>query len=142
MQPQPEIELSFEQLPSTSILSLLRRHRGTTLPLIKATCDRVTPFDTLQYNKICAFPDQEYLAFTYPQLLAAPLHYQIVTHPHFPFPALEWFTWKNLPISKKYLKYHPSVITWCDNLFGFVLDIIFLYIQSISNDLLEGKHCS
>lgn len=118
MQPQPEIELSFEQLPSTSILSLLRRHRGTTLPLIKATCDHVTPFDTLQYNKICAFPDQEYLAFTYPQLLAAPLHYQIVTHPHFPFPAIGM-----VHVEQKitYIKKIPknatlSVITWCDNL--------------------------
>ena len=80
MQPQPEIELSFEQLPSTSILSLLRRHRGTTLPFIKATCDHVTPFDTLQYNKICAFPNQNISLL--PILNFLPSSLPNMTHPH------------------------------------------------------------
>ena len=118
MQPQPEIELSFAQLPSTSIFSLLRVHRGKNLPRIKAKCDHVIPFDTQQYNKICGFTNQEYLAFSYPQLLAAPLHYQIVTHPRFPFPAIGMVHVEQKITSFKQIPQNAtlSVVTWCDNL--------------------------
>mgnify|MGYP001277684823 CR=1 FL=1 len=118
MQPQPEIELSFAQLPSTSIFSLLRVHRGKKLPIIKAQCDQVIPFDTQQYNKICGFPNLEHLAFTYPQLLAAPLHYQIVMHPQFPFPAIGMVHVEQRITSFKHIPQDTnlSIVTWCDNL--------------------------
>ena len=116
---QPDITLSFDTLPSTPLHSLFRIHRGKTLPIIQATCSHVTPFDVQRYNEICNFTIQrEHLAFTYPQLLAAPLHYQIVAHPQFPFPAI------GLVHVEQHITYHSpipnntslSIITWCDNL--------------------------
>ena len=119
MSSQSDILLTFETLPKTSVLSLFRKHHGTILPVIKSTCSNVIPFDVQKYNEICHFTDQDnYLAITYPQLLAAPLHYQIVTHPQFPFPAIGL-----VHVEQHITSHHPipttailSIHTWCDNL--------------------------
>ena len=119
MIPQPDITLSFTTLPTTSLWVLLRRHRGKELPVIQATCSNITPFDVQRYNKVCNFPtDMSNVSLTYPQLLAAPLHYQIITHPQFPFPAIglvhvEQHITSHLPISTESA---VTITTWCNNL--------------------------
>lgn len=87
--------------------------------MIQARCTNITPFDVEQYEDICNFSSAlSHLPLTYPQLLAAPLHYQIITHPRFPFPGIglvhvEQLITSHIPIPKETT---VSITTWCDNL--------------------------
>lgn len=58
---------------------------GSTVPRLEGRVDRVLASrrHLARYREICGFSDDGCLPVTYPHVIAMPLHYAILTHPHF-----------------------------------------------------------
>jgi acyl dehydratase len=87
------MELLFERPPDRPWLRLmLSRRRGVepggTLPGLRAEWSNVLPGDLAAYQGICGFPEGDGLPLPYPQVLATPLHLQLLAHPLFPFSSI------------------------------------------------------
>ena len=89
-----DIRLTFNSMPSMVAIypKLLLRSKpalvpdGASVPTIEARMDIVStrPDKIVAYNKVCGFPDSDYLPITYPHVLAMPLHLQILSNEAFP----------------------------------------------------------
>jgi len=55
----------------------------TALPNVDAEPERLAA-----YRALCGFPADGHLPITWPQVLAGPLHGEIITHPRFPLRAM------------------------------------------------------
>jgi acyl dehydratase len=85
-------KLVFTQKPSVPWFRLLLTPRSklkndNSIPKIEAQWNNVTIPDVSSYNIICGYPDT-FIPITYPQVLATPLHMQILADKKFPLPAL------------------------------------------------------
>ncbi|MEE2789002.1 MAG: MaoC/PaaZ C-terminal domain-containing protein [Myxococcota bacterium] len=87
--------LEFDTLPSTGLMMLrgaLRRKRGlsngVTVPRFEARMNGLQISQLAAYQSICGFKASEVVPVTMPQVLAAPLHIAVLTHPEFPIPAM------------------------------------------------------
>lgn len=90
--------LTFSSPPSVlrAYANFIRHKRpglseGEKLPLIQATLSHYMPryADVRAYEEICSLPfelgsQRQQLPLLYPQVLAAPLHVQLLSHPDFP----------------------------------------------------------
>ncbi len=47
---------------------------------------RADPGHLARYRRICGFADDQHLPLTYPQVMAGPLHFHMLTDPQFPLP--------------------------------------------------------
>ncbi len=85
-------KLIFTQQPTVPWFRLLLTPRnklknGSSIPRIEAEWKDVTITDASSYNEICGFQNDS-IPITYPQVLATPLHMQILADKRFPLPAL------------------------------------------------------
>jgi acyl dehydratase len=95
------VTLSFDGLPSPSLLAALLRWRGTlpagaTIPRIHARATGVR-VDARAYADACGFAPSDAAPLTYAQVLAAPLHLAVLGHAAFPLPlAGTVHTWQRI----------------------------------------------
>ena len=61
---------------------------GETVPRFEARIDGVSITQLRAYQAICGFPSSVQVPITMPQVIAAPLHMAVLTHPDFPLPAM------------------------------------------------------
>lgn len=84
--------MQYHQPPglwSQYVRALLARGNGKPVPpmpsleatLIRQRCD---PAKVAEYAKVCGFNQHTYLPYTYPHILAFPLHLELMLHPEFP----------------------------------------------------------
>jgi len=90
---QADVSISFEHMPSAfryfprAVFGA--RHAlvpaGSVVPRLEGRVDRVLAGrrHLARYREICGFTDDGCLPITYPHVLAMPLQYAILTHPHF-----------------------------------------------------------
>lgn len=87
--------IDFESVPTTG--SMMFRAAvgrkpglkdGEDLGRFEAAVSGVTVAGLAAYQAICGFPESEHLPITMPQIVAAPLHMAVLTHPDFPLPAM------------------------------------------------------
>lgn len=89
------IRIEFETPPSTGSLmmraALSRKpglKEGEDLQRFEAVVNNVRVDQLSAYQSICGFPKSDVLPLTMPQVVAAPLHLAVLTHPEFPMPAM------------------------------------------------------
>jgi len=61
---------------------------GQDVPRFEAEMDEVSISQLAEYQAICGFPSSSVVPVTMPQVIAAPLHMAVLTHPSFPLPAM------------------------------------------------------
>jgi acyl dehydratase len=61
---------------------------GENLARFEAAVNGVTVTQLAEYQGVCGFPESEIVPITMPQVVAAPLHMAVLTHPSFPMPAM------------------------------------------------------
>ena len=61
---------------------------GEDLPRFEAEMNGVQVSQLAEYQEICGFGSSEIVPVTMPQVIAAPLHMAVFTHPSFPLPAM------------------------------------------------------
>ncbi len=61
---------------------------GQNVPRFEAAMNQVEVTQLAQYQAICGFRPSPLVPVTLPQVIAAPLHMAVFTHPSFPLPAL------------------------------------------------------
>ncbi|MBP0589053.1 acyl dehydratase [Paraburkholderia sp. LEh10] len=74
----------------TGVAKHFQRNRPTDLPALRFVRPAVT-LDSVaieRYARVCGFFPEQGIPFTYPHLLAFPLHLLLLTDPAFPWPAL------------------------------------------------------
>lgn len=82
---------SAEGLYLKAATTILRKPKGVPkLPELGVTVHnvRVSGEQLSQYREVCGFPDSHHLPITFPHVMAAALHLQLMTHPKFPLPLL------------------------------------------------------
>ena len=112
-------DLVFQQAPKKPWFSLLfGKRQGSDLPLLRAEWQGAEPWMVGEYQEICGFPKSDELPITYPQVLATPLHFQLLAHPAFPFPILGLVhVSQKIEQSRPLLRHErPDVLTWCEGL--------------------------
>ena len=112
-------DLVFEKAPSKPWFSLLfGKRQGLDLPLLRAEWKGAKPWMVSEYQEICGFAKTEELPITYPQVLATPLHFQLLAHPALPFPVLGLVhvSQKNEQSRPVLQHENPDILTWCDGL--------------------------
>lgn len=82
----------FLEKPEIDWLKLLRTHRDklktkSTIPKIEAEWKYAEHSNLEAYQECFGFP-AAHIPLSYPQVLATPLHLQLLSHPSFPFPVL------------------------------------------------------
>ena len=89
------IKLEYDTPPKTGPMMLkaaLSRkpglYAGEALGRFEARMNRVRVTQLSAYQKICGFIESDDLPVTMPQIIAAPLHMAVISHPRFPIPAL------------------------------------------------------
>ena len=112
-------DLVFQKVPNKPWWSLLfSKRKGETLPLLRAEWQGAESWDLSAYQELCGFNVSETLPITYPQILATPLHFQLLAHPAFPFSVLGLVHVAQKIEQKRALLAHerPDILTWCDGL--------------------------
>ena len=61
---------------------------GCNLPRFEAEMKGVAVTQLQAYQEICEFEPSDVVPVTMPQVIAAPLHMAVITHPNFPLPAM------------------------------------------------------
>ena len=61
---------------------------GQDVARFEAELDDVSISQLAEYQAICGFPESSVVPLTMPQVIAAPLHMAVLTHPDFPLPAM------------------------------------------------------
>ena len=61
---------------------------GESLARFEATMHDVTVTQLNSYQDICGFPKSNIVPIPMPQIIAAPLHIALLTHPSFPIPVM------------------------------------------------------
>ncbi len=61
---------------------------GQDVARFEAELDDVSISQLSEYQAICGFPESSVVPLTMPQVIAAPLHMAVLTHPDFPLPAM------------------------------------------------------
>lgn len=82
---------SAEGLYLKAATTALRRPKGKPkLPLLGLQVKnvRVSAQQLAEYRKVCGFADSHTLPITFPHVMAAALHLQLMVHPRFPLPML------------------------------------------------------
>jgi hypothetical protein len=82
---------SAEGLYLKAATTVLRRPKGRPkLPELGLTVKnvRVSALQLAEYRKVCGCPDRHTLPITFPHVMAAALHLQLMVHPKFPLPML------------------------------------------------------
>jgi acyl dehydratase len=104
LMPEPTQELRLDHLPSLGkaygralLTKKRRRHPGEELPRLMARIDGLTVHarDLQRYREVCQFAPTSVLPPTYPQLLATPLHAEMLTSGLFPLPVFGLIHRKN-----------------------------------------------
>ncbi len=87
--------IDFDSVPTTGSMMLRAAvgrkaglKDGEDLARFEAAVNGVTVSGLAAYQAICGFPESERLPITMPQIVAAPLHMAVLTHPKFPLPAM------------------------------------------------------
>ena len=87
--------LEFEQAPSVGNMMLRAAFSrkpglsdGENLPRYEAEIKGVRVSQLEDYQSICGFESSRVVPVTMPQIVAAPLHMAVLTHPSFPLPAM------------------------------------------------------
>jgi acyl dehydratase len=87
--------IEFDTPPSTGSMMLRAAFsrkpglkEGEDLARFEATVNGVTVAQLADYQSICGFPESDIVPITMPQIVAAPLHMAVLTHPSFPMPAM------------------------------------------------------
>ncbi|MDX1497015.1 MAG: MaoC/PaaZ C-terminal domain-containing protein, partial [Salinisphaeraceae bacterium] len=70
--------------------SRFKPQEGDTIPRIEAKMEAVRPDrgNLTKYNEICGFTDPDNLPLTYPHILAASMHLEMLTNKAFPLPVM------------------------------------------------------
>ena len=113
--------LNFSKSPSTPWFKLLftRRNKlrnNQTIPRIEGLWEKVSVHDLQSYNELTLFQG-EHLPITYPQVLATPIHMQILAHKQFPLPSF------GLVHLSQEMEYHQpimlgdtfDILSWVEN---------------------------
>lgn len=82
---------SAEGLYLKAATTVLRKPKGVPkLPVLGVEVKdvRVSGEQLSRYREVCGFADSHYLPITFPHVMAAALHLQLMTHPKFPLPLL------------------------------------------------------
>src|SRR3546814_13098234 len=82
---------SAEGLYLKAATTVLRKPKGVPkLPDLGVEVKnvRVSGEQLSQYRKVCGFADSHHLPITFPHVMAAALHLQLMTNPRFPLPLL------------------------------------------------------
>ena len=87
--------IEFEQPPSSGSMMFRAAFsrkpglsEGESLPRFEAEIQGVRVSQLDEYQSICGFESSSVVPVTMPQVLAAPLHMAVLTHPDFPLPAM------------------------------------------------------
>jgi len=78
------------QLYGRTLAGLIKRGREARLPALRLVRPAVMLEDAAieRYARVCGFIPEQGMPFTFPHLLAFPLHLMMLTEPAFPWPAL------------------------------------------------------
>ncbi|MBM74934.1 MAG: hypothetical protein CMK59_06010 [Proteobacteria bacterium] len=112
-------DLVFQKTPNKPWFALLfGQRKGEELPLLRAEWRGVEPWKVSEYQSICGFEKTQDLPITYPQIMATPLHFQLLAHPAFPFPVLGLVHVSQKIEQSRPLRIdeRPDLLTWCDGL--------------------------
>jgi hypothetical protein len=87
--------IEYDTMPGTGSMMLRAAvsrkpglKEGADLPRFEAVINDVSFTNTAEYQAICGFPESAIVPITMPQVVAAPLHMAVFTHPDFPLPAM------------------------------------------------------
>jgi hypothetical protein len=89
------IRLEFDEAPTTGAMmfraAFARKpglKEGQELSRFEARMNDVSVTQLAEYQTVCGFASSEIVPVTMPQVVAAPLHMAVFTHPSFPLPAM------------------------------------------------------
>jgi len=89
------IRLEYEEAPSTGGMMFRAAFSrkpglkdGETVGRFEAELSDVSVTQLSEYQAICGFAESKIVPLTMPQVIAAPLHMAVLTHPSFPLPAM------------------------------------------------------
>jgi len=89
------IRLEFDEAPTTGGMMLRAAvsrkpglKEGENVERFEAQINNVSVTQLTEYQSICGFAESQVVPLTMPQVIAAPLHMAVLTHPAFPLPAM------------------------------------------------------
>jgi len=87
--------MEFEEAPTTGAMMLRAAvsrkpglKEGDSVERFEAEINGVPVTQLTEYQSICGFAESQIVPLTMPQVIAAPLHMAVLTHPSFPLPAM------------------------------------------------------
>ena len=85
------IRMEFEEAPTTGAMMLRAAvsrkpglKEGDSVERFEAEINGVPVTQLTEYQSICGFTESQIVPLTMPQVIAAPLHMAVLTHPSFP----------------------------------------------------------
>ena len=89
------IRMEFDEAPTTGSMMLRAAvarkpglKEGENVERFEAEINNVPVTQLTEYQSICGFAESQIVPLTMPQVIAAPLHMAVLTHPAFPLPAM------------------------------------------------------